>query len=213
MGSSAGCRSQRCERWAFRGECADGFGRAETGSTNLTVEPESSGFRSANLRVPLGKERPQLGGVFGPLSTAENRAVWSAFSEADGELTRLAAHHEHAGAGLLELAFSKAGGLEIAGYVSTSDGNVLGADFCVELTPVWCLGGLSGESAWDIEAAIYVDCQHRHYHRSMDMVWNREVRRDAPDAAATALAEAARELYRLGSENSLDYWLSKAKDD
>jgi hypothetical protein len=103
--------------------------------------------------------------------------------------------------------------MSISGGVSAGDSEHHAADFLVELWPSWTQEEPSKTAAWVVEAEIYVDCQHKHDHESMDQVWARPPARCAtPRQAVDALLTAARELASLGTTHPIDYWTSQTKD-
>ena len=169
-------------------------------------------------KTSIGQERPHLEAVLGPLTGSDDAVIRSVFDECDEKLIGLARFFGRERAGWegtgLELTWYPSGQVMIDSFVETGLGSSQCVSFCVELRPAWIYGDKSAVLAWEIEAEIYADCQHKIDHRGMDLVHKLPVVR-APSAidAATVLRNVIDELVRLAQENPLEHWLRLASDE
>jgi hypothetical protein len=159
-----------------------------------------------------------LEAVLGPLTDSDDAVIRSVFDECDEKLIGLARLFGHERAGWegtgLELSWYPSGQVMINSFVETGLGSSKCVSFCVELRPAWMYGEKSAALAWEIEAEIYADCQHKIDHGSMDRVHELPaVRATSAIDAATALRNVLDDLVRLAHENSLEHWLRLASDE
>jgi hypothetical protein len=168
--------------------------------------------------LSVATERPDLSGVFGRLTAEDARRVSSIFAEVNVQLLGLRAQFDRGrvsgrGTGLDLVAYPNTTWCSIQGYVETEnvgDGNHI-VSFKVELRPAWRPDEAPINPAWKAGAEISADCQHREYHRSMDLVWDRgDVQQTTPMDTALELLEGARDLRHVGTEQPMEHWLSEA---
>jgi hypothetical protein len=164
----------------------------------------------------LKKNRPHLEAVLGPLSAEDDAKIWAILDEVDVVLLEIAHNFHRDRAGWegtgLELTWMASGQVGISSHVSACIDGGKCVDFCIELHPSRYFGERSPTLTWEVDTAIYADCQHAVDHSSMDTVHETSMRVATAVEAALASLTASRELLRLATNFSLEHWLALASD-
>ena len=178
----------------------------------LLVDSARGAFRrqTMDMQVPLGDERPLLESVLGPMTANIELAVRASLLRSSAMLRDLANHLDgaiHGWSEGLHLDWLPSGQVNISGYATLTIVGTGPADLWVELTPTWYYGDRQQDLAWDIEAALLLQCQHKVDH-GQQTVNQRTVRAFSPIDAATLLEEYTAGLVEWIRAVTIDEWRS-----
>lgn len=160
---------------------------------------------------------PRLQSVFGLLTPSDDTEIRNILNKVDEMLLEFAQYFGSKRAGWegtgLDLTWFPAGQIEISSFVGAGIDGSHRVDFIVSLHPTWSYGDFPAEQAWEIEAEIHADCQHKVDHECMHCVHElTSVVSTHPVDSVMALQKMTTELIQLGKDKPIEYWLQLAGD-
>ena len=167
---------------------------------------------------PIKRLNPRLQSVFGLLTPSDDTEIRNILNKVDDLLLEFAQYFGSNRAGCegtgLDLTWFPSGQIEISSFVETGIDGSHRVDFIVSLHPTWSYGDFPAEQAWEIEAEIHADCQHKVNHECMHLVFELPVvTKTRPIDSVAELRNMTAELIQLGKEKPLEYWLQLAGDN
>ncbi len=159
--------------------------------------------------IPITADGPHLEGVFGPLSSDEDRSLRTTIIRLSAELVgmaqRLGGRAGWSGTGF-ELEWAASGQTSINAFVDVEEADRY-IEFSVEVRPSWYFGERSDERAWFVDERISVRCAAPRDCGMHDIVSTEHRVRTVPELIAVLDATVAR-LVALSKDHPLAHWIA-----